>query len=50
MTMDTRIDRRRQVREMVGWSILSTVVTLSRLVVWMDHALDRHVEADHEAR
>jgi hypothetical protein len=45
--MEARIDRRRQVREMVGWSILSTVVTLSRLVVWMDHALDR--DADHDS-
>jgi hypothetical protein len=50
MTMTTRIDRRRKVREMVGWSILSTVVTLSRLVVWMDYALDRDADADSEGR
>jgi hypothetical protein len=43
--MDVRTDRRRQVRELVGWGILSTVVTLSRLLVWVDRALDGGAEA-----
>lgn len=44
--MDASIDRRRQLREMVGWTILSTVMTLSRLVVWMDHRLDRDADGE----
>ena len=46
MTMEARTDRRRQVREMVGWGILTTVVRLSRFVVWMDRALDRDAQDD----
>ena len=44
--MQAHTDRRRQVREMIGWSILTTVMTLSRLVVWMDRTLDRDAEDD----
>ena len=32
-------ERRRHVRELVGWTIISTVVTLARLAVWVDGAI-----------
>ena len=37
-------DTRRQLREIVGWSILSTVATLAKLVVWMDATLAHDAE------
>jgi hypothetical protein len=32
-------ERRRQLREILGWTILSTVAALAKLVVWMDARL-----------
>jgi len=38
-------ETRRRARELLGWSILTTVVTLSRLAMWID-ALTIHDAED----
>jgi hypothetical protein len=34
-------DARRRAREILGWGILTTVGTLSRLALWIDAATNR---------
>jgi hypothetical protein len=40
-------ETRRRARELLGWSILTTVSTVSRLALWIDAATNRF---DHDAR
>jgi hypothetical protein len=40
-------ETRRRARELLGWSILTTVGTLSRFALWIDAAANR---SDDDAR
>lgn len=40
----------RRMRELVGWTMLSVVVTASRLAIWIDDVMVPDHSADHEAR
>ena len=39
-------ETRRRAREILGWSILTTVGTLSRLALWIDAAANRSDDGD----